>query len=332
MIALSRNSGTAFVSKVSGALSGAKLSGAKFHYGTALDSSKPAISQSRRQPSAHRFPRQCARPWKAVFCPHGFDDLTVLSVRTLASRRYAARAALGRPGPWHQFVDARGRPEIDELGDHVGEVSLRIDAIQFAGFDERSNAGPVLRPLIVAREQRIFPIENNWADACVRNRPVSRIPVALHAQEAEVGLRVILFSRRLGRLHCSQWFLRLCELSVKFAVAHRSDQYVDDHGKLVERRNDDCVLALFELNRFRSQPNKEDIGPVRVNPPPGQDALHLIDRRELTVLLHPSAHGPSVVSVVQQKLLLLQTRYHACPTTQCWIRTNLGQHREGQSF
>src|SRR5258706_11680911 len=114
----------------------------------------------------------------------------------------------------------------------------------------------------------------------VRNRPVSRIPVALHAQEAEVGLRVILFSRRLGRLHCSQWFLRLCELSVKFAVAHRSDQYVDDHGKLVERRNGDCVLALFELNRFRSQPNKEDIGPVRVNPPPGQDALHLIDRRE----------------------------------------------------
>jgi len=55
-------------------------------------------------------------------------------------------AARGRPGPWHQFVDARGRPEIDELGEHVGEVSLRIDAIQFAGFDERSNAGPVLRP------------------------------------------------------------------------------------------------------------------------------------------------------------------------------------------
>ena len=66
--------------------------------------------------------------------------------------------ALGRPGPWHQFVDARGRPEIDQLGEHVGEVGLRIDAVQFAGFDERSDGGPVLRTLIVAGEERVLAI------------------------------------------------------------------------------------------------------------------------------------------------------------------------------
>jgi hypothetical protein len=30
------------------------------------------------------------------------------------------------------LVDARGGPEVDELGEHVGEVGLRIDVVQFA--------------------------------------------------------------------------------------------------------------------------------------------------------------------------------------------------------
>ena len=50
---------------------------------------------------------------------------------------------LGRPGPGHEFVETRGRPEVDELGEHVGEVGLRIDAVQLAGLDERRDAGPV---------------------------------------------------------------------------------------------------------------------------------------------------------------------------------------------
>jgi hypothetical protein len=41
---------------------------------------------------------------------------------------------------------------------------LRIDAVQFAGFDERSNAGPVLRALIVTGEERILAIKRNLAD------------------------------------------------------------------------------------------------------------------------------------------------------------------------
>jgi hypothetical protein len=81
------------------------------------------------------------------------------------------RVAARRNANWPA---ARGRPEIDEFGEHVGEVSLWIDAVQFAGLDERSNAGPILRPRIVAREQRIFSIENNWAHAylarCDRRR------------------------------------------------------------------------------------------------------------------------------------------------------------------
>jgi len=35
--------------------------------------------------------------------------------------------------------------------------------VQFAGFDERSNAGPVLRALIVTGEERILAIKRNLA-------------------------------------------------------------------------------------------------------------------------------------------------------------------------
>jgi hypothetical protein len=36
---------------------------------------------------------------------------------------------------------------------------------------------------------------------------------------------------------------------------------------------------------------------VRLHPPPGQDALLLVDRHEVTVLLHPAPHSPNVVRI-----------------------------------
>jgi transposase-like protein len=59
-------------------------------------------------------------------------------------------SALGSPGPGHQFVQTGGRPEIDQLGEDVGQIGLRLDAAELAGFDQRSDAGPVLRALIRA--------------------------------------------------------------------------------------------------------------------------------------------------------------------------------------
>ena len=62
--------------------------------------------------------------------------------------REAVGGAPDRPGPGHELVETRGGPEIDELCEHVGEVGLRIDAVQLASFDERSDAGPVFCTLI----------------------------------------------------------------------------------------------------------------------------------------------------------------------------------------
>jgi hypothetical protein len=68
---------------------------------------------------------------------------------------------LGCPGPRHKLVDAGRGPEIDELGEYVCEVGLRVDAGELAGFNKRSDAGPVLRAEIVAGKQSVLAIDRN---------------------------------------------------------------------------------------------------------------------------------------------------------------------------
>jgi transposase-like protein len=72
-----------------------------------------------------------------------------------------ASGALGGPGPRHELVETRGRPEIDQLGEDVGQIGLRVDAGELAGLDERCDAGPILRALIMPGEERILAIENH---------------------------------------------------------------------------------------------------------------------------------------------------------------------------
>jgi len=52
-----------------------------------------------------------------------------------------ALSALGCPDPRHELVETRGRPEIGQPGQHVAEIGLRVDAMEIAGLDERSDAG-----------------------------------------------------------------------------------------------------------------------------------------------------------------------------------------------
>ena len=57
-----------------------------------------------------------------------------------------ASSALGGPGPGHEFVQTGGWPEIDQLGEDVGQIGLRLDAAELAGLNQRSDAGPILAP------------------------------------------------------------------------------------------------------------------------------------------------------------------------------------------
>jgi hypothetical protein len=61
---------------------------------------------------------------QAVFWRHGNDGL-FFGPKVTLGREFSGRM-LCRPSPWHELVEARGGPQIEELGQH--EVGLRLDA------------------------------------------------------------------------------------------------------------------------------------------------------------------------------------------------------------
>src|ERR1700676_779967 len=57
---------------------------------------------------------------------------------------------LRRQVPRHQFIDAFLRPAVHKACQQFGEIDLRIDAIEFARLDQRSQACPVFRAFVAA--------------------------------------------------------------------------------------------------------------------------------------------------------------------------------------
>src|SRR4051794_28932534 len=62
-----------------------------------------------------------------------------------AASRWAldGSGCFGGPARGQQFAEAAVGPVIDELSQHIGQVSMRIDAMQLAGFDQRGEHRPV---------------------------------------------------------------------------------------------------------------------------------------------------------------------------------------------
>ena len=70
-----------------------------------------------------------------------------------------AGAVLG-PTPRQQRVKLFHGPTVDEFGKNIGQVSLRVEAIQFCCLNQGGETGPIKCPLIVARKEAIlFPME-----------------------------------------------------------------------------------------------------------------------------------------------------------------------------
>src|SRR4051812_48387870 len=72
---------------------------------------------------------------------------------------------MGGIGPRQEFIDAAVGMAVDDLGDHVSEVGVRVDAGELAGFDQRSDDGPVFPATIGTSEQRILPVQRDGSDA-----------------------------------------------------------------------------------------------------------------------------------------------------------------------
>jgi hypothetical protein len=77
---------------------------------------------------------------------------TVERKRCSATLRRTAGSGwpLVRPEPRHQFIDAVLRPAIHQACDEIGEIDLRIDAIQLTGLDQRRQACPILSAFVRA--------------------------------------------------------------------------------------------------------------------------------------------------------------------------------------
>ena len=59
------------------------------------------------------------------------------------------------PIPGQEFVEPVSRVP-GNAGEHVGEIGLRIDTCELGRLDERGDAGPVGRALVMAGEECIF--------------------------------------------------------------------------------------------------------------------------------------------------------------------------------
>jgi hypothetical protein len=90
----------------------------------------------------------CGLTVSGAMTPHvGFEGLA--RGRDQAARR--ARVLVG-PGPRQQFIEFLHWPAIDQLGEDIGQISLRVDSVNLCGLDQRSETRPVDRPLLVTRK------------------------------------------------------------------------------------------------------------------------------------------------------------------------------------
>ncbi len=62
----------------------------------------------------------------------------------------------------------------DDAGDDVGEVGVRVDAVEFRGFYERGDGRPVLATAVGTGEEPILAIEGDWPDRALNDVPTTQ--------------------------------------------------------------------------------------------------------------------------------------------------------------
>jgi hypothetical protein len=77
--------------------------------------------------------------------------------------------------PGQEFVDAVLRMAVDDAGDDIGEIGLRIGAGQLAGFDQRGD-GPMIRTAIGTGEECVLAREGQRPDGSLDNIVVDLDP------------------------------------------------------------------------------------------------------------------------------------------------------------
>lgn len=67
-------------------------------------------------------------------------------------------------GPRQEIVDLAVWAAVDDPGKHVSKVAERLDIVQLARLDQRSDDGPVLGAAVRGREESILAVERDRTD------------------------------------------------------------------------------------------------------------------------------------------------------------------------
>src|SRR3712207_7297658 len=68
---------------------------------------------------------------------------------------------------FRSLVDAAVRPAVDEAGEQLGEVALRVDAVELAGFHQRGHGRPARPALVAGREEFVFSAQHQRPDGAL---------------------------------------------------------------------------------------------------------------------------------------------------------------------
>jgi len=66
--------------------------------------------------------------------------------------------------PRHELVDAALRPAVDQPGQQVGEIDLRVDAVQLARLDQRRQVGPAASAIIARGKKCVLSAQDQRSD------------------------------------------------------------------------------------------------------------------------------------------------------------------------
>ena len=66
--------------------------------------------------------------------------------------------------PWQQLVDIDLFVPFGDGRQDTRQISVWLNPVKFAGFDQGRDDGPVFCPCIMTCEEGVFAIESNWTD------------------------------------------------------------------------------------------------------------------------------------------------------------------------
>ena len=63
------------------------------------------------------------------------------------------------PGPRQQFIEAVDGMPVDHAREHIAQVGVGFDAVEFAGFDQRTDDRPPVTATVASGKEMVLPPE-----------------------------------------------------------------------------------------------------------------------------------------------------------------------------